>query len=354
MGFKTKIQAALVIGMLMALVFAFTALSLTGCSNPTGGGGGGPSGPIPKVYVAGSYNSKPCYWVNNVRVDLKVPEGAAGAEANAITVASDGTVYVAGNYWEPFQPTRACYWKGDEIENDLADSDYLIPESITVASNGKVYVTIGKSYWEDGAKQPDFTPAGSQYVSTVTVASDGSVYHAGRRDTGSAVYKACYWKDRGSLVGLSSDPSSVSYIAVVDGVIYAQGSYNPGSGNKLCSWTGAQQNPLEEPAGNDGVYIKAVTGAGGVAYVLGHYYDGPYDVPCYWKNDALKTLSLPAGAVVSKANGIAVLDGVAFVAGDYGIYPDIKACYWVGGQPVKLPQPAGAITTSANGIYVKW
>ena len=46
MGFKTKIQAALVMGMLMALVFSFTALSLTGCSNPTGhsGPGGGGDG----------------------------------------------------------------------------------------------------------------------------------------------------------------------------------------------------------------------------------------------------------------------------------------------------------------------
>ena len=302
------------------------------------------------VYDEGSGNIA-CYWVGTERKDLEDPVGIE-SNARCITVASDGSVYVGGTYFDGAN-TVACYWKDQVKIEDFVDS--MVPETITVTSDGTVYVTSDKSYWKNGVKQDDFTPSVDEYDNCVTVAADGAVYYGGQYSTdGGNTFMACYWKGDDSPMHFTTDDSDARYIAVVGGTVYAAGpNYDNGP---TCSWAGSSnQKVLINPTGG-GVYPNAVTGSGSTAYVAGAYTDAEYNnVACYWVNGAHKSLGLPEGAAQSEAIGIAVLGGVAFVAGYYGSPPDSKkACCWVGGgQPISLPCPDDAVSSTAYGVYVK-
>ncbi len=90
------------------------------------------------VYACGYYKNpstnvyKACYWINGERTDLPVPvQDDRDYYANALTV-FNGTVYIAGSYFDADWKSKACYWRGTELINLPGAGDYVTAISIVV------------------------------------------------------------------------------------------------------------------------------------------------------------------------------------------------------------------------------
>jgi hypothetical protein len=90
------------------------------------------------VYVSGYFKNpstnvqNACYWTGGTRTDLTAPvANDRDYYANAITV-YDGTVYVAGSYFEADWHSSACYWKGTARTDLPGNGTYVAANSIVV------------------------------------------------------------------------------------------------------------------------------------------------------------------------------------------------------------------------------
>jgi hypothetical protein len=136
------------------------------------------------VYVAGTCNTIPCYWMGGIKEEL----GSAGGIVSIIVV--DSTVYAAVKYCNPSEEFKSCYWKGNErfdLQNDLADLTGCFVSSIALL-NQTVYTAgyIGRlnmhnktsCYWKD--RVPTKLPNDGSDSEAYSIVTDGSlIYIAG-------------------------------------------------------------------------------------------------------------------------------------------------------------------------------
>ncbi len=211
--------------------------------------------PAAPVYTSGyttdaaDANAKPCYWKNDVRVELNIPDGNTGkalamdiynssiyftghqndgatntpiywknAERNIIPYVTGSTnaiatdiyadtngVHAVGSYedgtWKLF------YWNNQGSAIELTDSLSAGDARTKIFANDDTYYVAGRSntpagaYWtisNAGAvshQAANFTA--DDYPLHITVSND-KIYLAGYRDTDAGAgtdFKACYWED---------------------------------------------------------------------------------------------------------------------------------------------------------------
>jgi hypothetical protein len=309
------------------------------------------------IYIVGeSYNSEgnltACYWVNGVRVELP-----GGAWATDIVVIN-GTVYTSGTG----EASDACYWI-NETRYDLPGNGGEA-EAITVDSNGVVYVAgwynDGSCYWKDGVKINLTTNAESQSFA-IGLRYNGDVFVGGYYMNNHHYYIPCYWKNGNNRYNLSipsGGDGEVNDMAIMDGNTryYAGYTLHPSSfagyTPKACHWRNAG-NRTDLPLGGSSMDIYGATGKGiavdgGDIYVAGYtdwYEDtnNPYTTggsfPQYWKNSTIH--DLPGGPLTNFGTGVAndirVADGDVIVVGEATrdtSYSDsfTAACYWINGE----------------------
>jgi hypothetical protein len=329
------------VGMVAVIALSFGFVS---CDD----GNGGPE-EIDKtiVYIAGS-DSGACYWKNGVRIGLPVPEGTTSSSAIAITV-SDGSVYVAGNYYDDSSSSsRLCYWK-DGVMTDLS-----LPEGFQETN-----------YWTS--------------VYTIIV-SQGSIYIAGRYELPGSRYYACYWKD-GVRTDLEEGTSfsSRNSIAIADGSFYAVSNpANSGITLNAGYWKDGTKIDLPVPERATWQRTTGITISDDSIFVTGYYYIGTYGDSdyrleyCYWKDGTRTELPFPEEAIpaYNGAGAIATLGGATYVAGKYATstqysdelpLPVTLPCYWKDGGRTDLPIPTGAgglyanvgaIAALGNSVYI--
>ena len=309
------------------------------------------------IYIVGqSYNSEgnltACYWVNGVRVELP-----GGAWATDIVVVN-GTVYTSGTG----EASDACYWI-NETRYDLPGNGGEA-EAITVDSNGVVYVAgwynDGSCYWKDG-QRIDLTTNGDSQAFAIGLRSNGDVYVGGYYLNNSHYVIPCYWKNgnnRNNLSVPSGGDGEVNDVAIMDGNTRYYAGYTMKPDNfagyvpKACHWRNAG-NRTDLPLGGSSMEIYGATGKGitvdgGDIYIAGYtdWYEftGEEETtggsfPQYWKNSTIH--DLPGGPLTNFGTGVAndirVADGDVVVVGEATrdtSYSDsfTAACYWINGE----------------------
>lgn len=304
------------------------------------------------VYVSGyyeteDYNTRACYWKNNVRTELSVPEGTTGSQCSAVTV-SGGLVYMAGGI-----DGSGCYWKdGDHVALPTPASGFYAANSIAV-DNNTVYVCSGEYYWINGTAKG--FPA--QFNGKAVAASGGSVYFAGQVNLSIGSYStllAYYWPGSGSSMQLKTpgkarnDDAMCAYIS--EGANYAGGYYTSGSVQYPCYWKDGECVTLAVPQGMTENTVGGICVVGGNVYVAGTCGNGETTLACYWENNSLTELELPDGAYNATVSGITVAGGKVCVSGQYQDRTDkVRACYWINGERTDLPK-GSAESAYATGI----
>lgn len=309
------------------------------------------------VYVSGYYetedfNTRACYWKNNVRTELSMPDGATRSHCSSVTV-SGGSVYMAGSI-----NGAGCYWKdGGHVGLPKPDPVYTsAPEVNSIAVDGNtVYACSPEFYWKNGTagKLP------VRFTGKAVAASGGSVYFAGQANLSiGSIYTqlAYYWAGSGSAMQLKTpgkarnDDATCAYIS--EGVNYAGGHYVSGSVQYPCYWKDGECVTLAVPQGMTENTVGGICVAGGIVYVAGTCGDGETIRACYWENDSRTELELPDGAYNTAVSGITVAGGKVCVAGQYQDATDkTRACYWVNGKRTDLPKGT-AESAYATGIVL--
>ena len=161
---------------------------------------GVPSGPT--VYVAGSLNNgtSPCYWVNGVKHDMALPSGASSCSVNSI-VASNGTVYVAGTYFNGGKPYPCLWTNGAAQDLQLLAGASMGTANAIAGSAGQLCIAgscTGASdipcQWLNGAPSSLALPGGALGGSATSVSIyQAKPYIGGLYVNASSVLTFCYW-----------------------------------------------------------------------------------------------------------------------------------------------------------------
>ncbi len=260
--------------------------------------GGGETPEDVAVYTAGYYvnsNNKrvACYWINNTKYDLT--DGSGSAQALDITVVND-VVYTAGYYMNG-STLIPCYWINDK-KYELCD-------------------------------MPDYGEALAIEV------YDGKVYTAGYCNTSDNKRSACYWvnQEKHILYTLIT-PTSTRYaiardIAVIDGNVYACGTYNFGKDKIACYWVGSTKYDLQSTNYDSYAYSMYYTGSG--FYIAGSYGDGR---PCYFETELDGYKKLYSSLNTNQTGGYAYAKDICisgndvYTVGYRGILGTDEALFW--------------------------
>jgi len=238
------------------------------------------SQPMINTYIAGSYmdgnTEKACYWKNGERITLE-----NGRKAVAITVAN-GKVYTAGDYltdkvyaFDIFY-SKPCYWI-DGIRIAFPNYIYGTIKSMTVI-NGSVY-SIGVDTYPTRSDYYLLVNTNTQssskecleYITTV----DGVTYISGY--SGSPYYSAY-----GQRVGL--DGSNAYGITVVNGSVYVAGNDYRSNNSIPCYWVDGVKRVL--PGIGVATRIAVING---VEHVIGHNNRSGNDYEAYYWVNGEKT-----------------------------------------------------------------
>lgn len=164
------------------------------------------------VYIAGEFTAgshSAAYWTGGKAVALEVFSDEGPSSADCAT-ASGGSVYFGGSSYDDDAGTaHPCYWK-DEVRTTLTlpqESHSGHVWSICV-ENSKVYAAgyyivdgaYMPCYWVDGKLEKLEVPENWTYVTPSGIAvADGAVYVGGHYnyedENGNDYYCVCYWKD---------------------------------------------------------------------------------------------------------------------------------------------------------------
>ena len=291
-------------------------------------------------YMAGTTNSRACYWKDDEITILGVSE-SLGTD---IYVDDDGTVYVAGR-----EDDKACYWVEDQTQKrELGITGISsLANAITVTDDGDVYVA-GRwddvaCYWiNDRNNKTMLGDDGHEYKNSwgygLDVTDDGDVYVAGYDyyPEGNCL-SATYWiNDRAHRINLDPTNTWGHFSRAVDVVVTDENTvYLAGTDSGSCYWVNDSYGKIRLE-GNEAHAIGL--DPDGNIYVSGHLRDiktsGPY-VACYWKNTKDDVTILGDGVNSSMAQGIKILnDGTVHVVGyenrvtPYNAYGLKTACYW--------------------------
>jgi len=321
------------------------------------------------VYISGSYYNfdtdarGACYWKDGVRISLN------GDWASAITV-YNGSVYIAGNYYDSNDNEIACYWK-DGVRVDLASGEFGAYAGAITVYNGSVYVAGMywienengyngvNCYWKDGVRTDLYLDeeliSGGKHPRRIAVLND-SVYVTGSYwewiYDGYTLHDkntACYWKD-GVLTILAEDTpfESIFPITVSGNSVYIAGSSY--INNSYVTWYWKDGVKTEIPGS---FKPTAMAVSGGSIHIVGDEYEDYYDPiddefyfmqkACYWNDGVMTYLSSTLSEYeYIEANAIAISEGSVYIAGEYYFY-DIEndeyfstACYWKDGIRINI------------------
>jgi len=214
-----------------------------------------------QVYAGGSYlvgsQRIPCYWDQNGRHDLAIPEGES-AEVTTLFVNSDG-VYAGGFLY----PWTACYWDEKGELHQLNGKD--VKEMKIV--NGCIYLgganESGACYWViDGEQERIVQLEGIDTEVYSIFVQDDKVYAGGRFNisyTFPRKFTACYWDEDGKQHYFQSehDESIAEAIFVYDNQVYAAGWFGDVYGYSACYWDSAGRYELDDN-GSDLSYGKCI------------------------------------------------------------------------------------------------
>ena len=232
-----------------------------------------------EVYVLGLFwygyigdGEQVCYWKDNVRADIA---GAAWAIA-----AENGTVYIAGMYTGEDNVRKPCYWhETDRIDLPVPDGAAGSTGVITIY-NGSVYTAgsyiengIGKScYWQN-TERVELSASGR--IDAITVA-DGTVYIAG------SYIVDLNWQGAASEVSWRRNNYSVFNAVTNNSLAYPVLSPPPIRW-MICYWRGIERIDLSHV-----VYphapIRAIAAADGTVYNVA-FTGGAYESGIYWENN---------------------------------------------------------------------
>ena len=286
-----------------------------------------------KVYIAGHYNNRACYWNNYKKVDMS--EGERSYARSIYVSGSD--VYVAGEY-----NSQACYWK-NRTRVDLSPGKLSSTTSIFIAGDD-VYVSGSirgtemstDCYWKNGNKT-DITdiPAGTvSYKANSIFVSGSDIYIAGFYAK-TPWRTACYWKNGGRVDLPGGAEAKSIYVAGSDVFVAGGGSY----------WKNGAIYNLGEG------FAYSIMIAGIDVYVGGFTSNSRAS---YWKNGILTTLPLPSKSY-DGAHGFSIYasgDDV-YVAGHSVLDPErglYHACYWKNGKAINL---SDGVRSEAYSVFVK-
>jgi hypothetical protein len=214
-------------------------------------------------YIGGWYNDGnhdvACYWKNATELPTVLP--GFNAQVHAIAVASNGTIYTAGQFATTTisdVPVPA-YWVGTQMTSLAADENaYGTAESISIVSIDRCYIAGTHngvaSFWTVNLKALERTDLDG-VVATSIFAAKGNVYIAGACDTGPGLIP-CYWyvtstgRTRKPLMvgGIATPGRSNSIFVEKDGTIYNAGWYFKDAVFTACIWKNAAHADLRTSA----------------------------------------------------------------------------------------------------------
>ena len=338
------------------------------------------------LYSAGSYNGNPCYWQNSARRNLSMPSGARGGTAVAITVGTDGTVYILGNYRDRNDNLNSCYWQNG-TRKDLpipSGAEDCLAVDITVGADKTVYI-LGNYrdrnynnsflYWQDagGRINVNVTLPYGAYTegSAIAVGADGLVYISGSygNDPNYPPRFPYFFinVDRARInlpVPARNDLSSANAIAVgADGTIYTSGTTGWISGDAggvtPCYWQNDVRRELPLPANASSSTSKfpIVLRANGTVYIAGSYTEwqnnNDIHLICYWQNGVRRDILLPAG-IRGDVNAIAVgTDGTVYISGYYVDNSRHIVCYWQGNSRYDIGVLSNGENITSQFIFIR-
>jgi hypothetical protein len=330
----------------LCLVLAFTSCKKSSTPKTTSTG--------PDIYIAGLDDGMAVYWKNGA--ETKLTDKSSQAYGEAISVGSNGNVYVAGikSVNKQNNAVGVCWTNGtptylsDSTQNinSYASSLYLSGSDVYIGGytdNGTSYAT----YWKNGVATRVGgvnTIAGGVYLSGTDVYLGGeSLLHIGSNAT--------YWKN-GTAVNLTNidnagdNGGSINATFVSGSDVYMVGdTYDYYSGNYCATyWKNGVATRITTTATDAhgiGIYV-----VGSDIYVCGYESDNGTEEAKYWKNGVEFNLSTSG----SHALGIYVFNDYVYVAGYVEDTAGASvATLWINGQATQF----GAEGSSGNAIFVK-
>lgn len=308
------------------------------------------------AYSAGNVSSAtPCYWMDGLRTDLEMPDGATEGSVRGSNTSSEGVSYICGIV-RINEQNMPCYW---------VDSSYHALDIPIGATEGYTHYWVklfegdwyigGYSVNEQAVQTPCYWKNG-EYQSLslaqgmlgggasegIFVSDSGAVYVPGYvyNDTGRL---PCYWAD-GTCLLLNLPTTMVggscTKVKIIEEVLYINGaSKEETNGPDIpCYWANGSFISLRTPtiAANTGYNSNEVYKFGQDIYIAGYNWDSSSGswlmFPSYWRNGTLQTLTFPesdcSGGVwsFSQAGGTVVPMGAWVSSSQY------TSCYWVDGQ----------------------
>ena len=270
-----------------------------------------------KVYVLGSSNAKPCYWVDGVKTELPlhpVPKDAytSSGEVRYLTIVN-GTIYICGetdyNVPEGSGAKISTLWTNGNPSQLDHRSMMGMGDVVFTVSNGKAYAAISsididrdKRIVETIVNGKSKELSGNGPIATGIAVSGKSVYVAGRHASG-GLNRACFWADGRQVELAGGKASRATSIYVAKGKVYVSGYYYD-TANKACYWVNGVKKDLEGGTVSGAVDDSAklpITVYNDKVYIAGYYYEGKTKKACYWVDG--KKVDLPGG---SQAVAIAV------------------------------------------------
>jgi hypothetical protein len=202
-----------------------------------------------KIYIAGQYNGRACYWIARansdvlpVRIDL--PEINPNNSWASDIVVKDGNVHVVG--WINDGMQRSCYWKNNNLiqldtTGGLTEANSIIIISDTVYIVGRSYdsnpaqLTVRGCIWKN--QDPICYWGDVSTIANHVIAYNNKIYVSGI-SLANNPYLWVFDKNCNELVSLSKDlaPASagIAYNAVkINDIIYIAGE----SGGSGRVWT---------------------------------------------------------------------------------------------------------------------
>lgn len=330
-----------------------------GTSAGGGDGGSGPGTADDQVYLAGrcgtEFEPQACLWKNGELVTLETERSVA----RRVQV-SGSDVLVVGQIG-----SRAALWRNgvpQELAPDDSPSDatalHVIGDEVYVAGFHGSEAGERAVYWRNGTRTA-VVPDVYSRAHAIHVAG-GSVFVAGYHgsEPGSAKRIPFYWKDGNrqdlpatATEGLPLTYGSVEAMTVDAGQPVMAGSRITPGFEVPAVWKGKEGTDLDQFRGS--AYGVAVVD--GTVYAAGTYVEKPGSTPitaALWKNGVREDLPVEVETADREARDVAVQDGAVFVAGECPIAAGEAftkvACYWRNGERVEVSDERSA----ALGIWV--
>jgi len=267
---------------------------------------------VMSVYIGGSYQALPgfnqqrgaCYWVNGYMTRLD------GVSVQAITTYR-GRVYAAGIYSQDGNRRIFCYW--------VNGMPYPLPGCTSVDKiivyNNDVYISgsvgIESGFWINGIRQNMFNDGRIADFKII----DGVIYAAGSYMIDDIFY-ACYWIDD-IRIELQNSQNFIAYgIEVVNNQVYIGAWGTVTNLNGSCYWINGEQK-LNSDVERFTLVNKAFVIHNENVIMLGNEH--------YWVNGERHNYR----ATGFDGDVFTYVNGVIYIAGTFTGLGGNNVCYWI-------------------------